>query len=215
MLLSGPRPFFYTYDLQQGTSTLHRRGLWGTGYDDSATLSNFSQNTNAKRHRKGADATTGGGGKGGGGNTESILHTAFSPSTGSMLAVAGRGGSVHLVDWKSGAGQVIGSLKCASGGGGGGGGIQGLWWVPSAGVDGVLGGEAGTANDEKHLAVLTGEAEVYIWDVGQRRCVRRWKDEGGYRSAGRVLAGGGGANGYMAIGCVGDFLSLLFQGSEY
>ena len=112
---------------------------------------------------------------------------------------------MHLVDWKSGAGQVIGSMKCASGGGGGGGGIHGLWWVPAAGADGVLGGESGSGHDEKHLAVLTGEAEVYIWDVGQRRCVRRWKDEGGYRSAGRVLAGGGGASGYMAIGLVARF----------
>lgn len=181
---------------------MHRRGLWGTGFDDSTTPSSFNTNTapNSKRRRKGAEASSGGGGKGGGGNTESILHTAFSPSTGSLLAVAGRGGNVHLVDWKSGAGQVIGSLKCASSGGGGGGGVQGLWWVPSASAEGALGGEAGIGNDEKHLAVMTGDAEVYIWDVGQRRCVRRWKDEGGYRTAGRVLAGGGGANGYMAIG---------------
>jgi U3 small nucleolar RNA-associated protein 18 len=63
-----------------------------------------------------------------------------------------------------------------------------------------LGGDSGSGNDEKHLAVLTGEAEVYIWDVAQRRCVSRWKDEGGYRGAGRVFTGGGGAKGYMAIG---------------
>ena len=117
-----------------------------------------------------------------------------------MLAVAGRGGNVHLVDWKSGAGQVIGSLKCTTSGGGGSGGVQGLWWVTSSGAEGVLGGDAAVSHDEKHLAVLTGEAEVYIWDVGQRRCVKRWKDEGGYRGAGRVFTGGGGPNGYMAIG---------------
>lgn len=205
MLISGPRPFFYTYDLQQGTSTLHRRGLWGTGFDDSSILIT-TNGANSKRRRKGNDESKGSG-KGGSGNTETILHTAFSPSTGSLLAVAGRGGNVHIVDWKSGAGQVIGSLKCASSGGGGGGGVQGLWWVPSSGVEDAL-GDPGSGNDEQYLAVLTGEAEVYIWDVAQRRCVRRWKDEGGYRGAGRVFTGGGGAKGFMAIGSTSGFVNV-------
>jgi len=120
-----------------------------------------------------------------------------------MLAVAGRGGNVHLVDWRSGAGQVVGSLRCTTAGGGDGGGVAGLWWIPSATSDtaGVLGANvSGFGDCEKHLAVLTREAEMYIWDVGQRRCVRRWKDEGGYRGAGRVMAGGGGPNGWLAIG---------------
>ncbi|KAF8168533.1 WD40-repeat-containing domain protein [Crassisporium funariophilum] len=216
MLLSGPRPFFYTYDLQQGTSTLHRRGLWGSGssiFDDSAVLST----NNGKRRKRGQDTTLVGGkdnkgGLGGGGNTSTLTHTAFSPGTGSMLAVAGKGGEVHLVDWKSGAGQVVGSLKCTSGGGGGGGGIQGLWWVPgSTSEDSALGmGTGGAGGDsERHLAVLTGEAEVYIWDVAQRRCVRRWRDEGGYRGAGRVLAGGGSASGgWMGIGSSSGFVNV-------
>ncbi|KAH9487370.1 putative U3 small nucleolar RNA-associated protein 18 [Psilocybe cubensis] len=211
MLISGPRPFFYTYDLQQGTSTLHRRGLWGTGFEDSSILtsSNYTGG-NAKRRRRGGDSTTGSGGKGGGGNTETVLHSAFSPATGSMLAVAGRGGNVHIVDWKSGAGQVVASLKCSSSGGGGGGGVQGLWWVPSSssGENVLGGGSHASANDEKHLAVLTGEAEVYIWDVAQRRCVKRWKDEGGYRGAGRVFTVGGGSNGSMAIGSSSGFVNV-------
>lgn len=123
--------------------------------------------------------------------------TAFSPHTGDMLAVAGRGGYVHLVDWKSGAGQVVGSLKC----GGGGGGVRALWWVPDVGtsVD-VLGPSGG--GGRRHLAVLSGDAEVYLWDVGERRCVRRWKDEGGFRGAGRVMAGSaqGGSRGWLAVG---------------
>jgi len=199
MLFSGPRPFFYTYDLQQGTSTMHRRGLWGSGdiFDDSAVVSV------GRRKRTGESR--------GNITSSTFTHTAFSPCTGSLLAVAGRGGVVHLVDWKSGAGQVVGSLTCTSGGGGGGGGIQGLWWVPGGGKDVALGdgNGSGIADDENHLAVLTGEAEVYIWDVGQRRCVKRWKDEGGYRGAGRVLAGSGGVgSGRMAIGLV--FFSLQF-----
>ena len=203
MLFSGPRPFFYTYDLQQGTSTMHRRGLWGSGdiFDDSALVSV------SRRKRTGEK----GGASRGSSNSTTFTHTAFSPCTGSLLAVAGRGGVVHLVDWKSGAGQVVGSLTCTSGGGGGGGGIQGLWWVPGGGKDVALGdgnGSGGLGDDEKHLAVLTGEAEVYIWDVGQRRCVKRWKDEGGYRGAGRVLVGSGRVgSGWMAIGLV--FFSLF------
>ncbi|KAF8798205.1 WD40 repeat-like protein [Phlegmacium glaucopus] len=203
MLLSGPRPFFFTYDLQQGTSTMHRRGLWGSGdiFDDSAVVG-----VGRRRKRAGEN-----GASGGGSTPSTITHTAFSPCTGSLLAVAGRGGVVHLVDWKSGAGQVVGSLTCTSGGGGGGGGIQGLWWVPGDGKDIALGNEngSGTGDDEKHLAVLTGEAEVYIWDVGQRRCVKRWKDEGGYRGAGRVLAGSGRVgSGWMAIGSSSGFVNV-------
>jgi U3 small nucleolar RNA-associated protein 18 len=59
-----------------------------------------------------------------------------------MLAVAGRGGNV--IDWRSGAGQVVVSLRCTSSGGGGGGGVKGLWWVPSTEGEGdVLGGGVG------------------------------------------------------------------------
>ncbi|KAF9042256.1 WD40-repeat-containing domain protein [Panaeolus papilionaceus] len=201
MLLSGPRPFFYTYDLQTGTSTMHRRGLWGSGFDDSSILSSAPSRKRRKEDGKGRGERQ---------NTETIQHAAFSPATGSVLAVAGKGGNVHLVDWKSGAGQVIGSLKCTSSGGGGGGGVHGLWWVPSSG-DGsntALGAGKTLENDERHLAVLTGEAEVYIWDVAQRRCVRKWQDEGGYRGAGRVFAGGGGNSGWMAIGSTSGFVNV-------
>ncbi|TFY78978.1 hypothetical protein EWM64_g5036 [Hericium alpestre] len=44
---------------------------------------------------------------------------------------------------------------------------------------------------------LGEDAEVYVWDVGERRCVRRWKDEGGFGS--RVLSGDLGGN-YLAVG---------------
>jgi U3 small nucleolar RNA-associated protein 18 len=123
-----------------------------------------------------------------------------------MLAVAGRGGYVHLVDWKSGAGQVVGSLKC----GGGGGGVRALWWAPDVGAPADALGSAGGGGDRRHLAVLSGDAEVYLWDVGERRCVRRWKDEGGFRGAGRVMAGSpaGGSGGSLAIGSVCSVLGV-------
>ncbi|KAG7439545.1 WD40 repeat-like protein [Guyanagaster necrorhizus] len=110
---------------------------------------------------------------------ECMEITAFSP-TGGMLAVAGRGGNVHLVDWQSGGGQVVGTLKCGAGGG-----IRQLWWTKEG--------------EEEGLAMLTGDADVCLWDVGQRRCVRRWRDEGAFRGAGRAIAGTT-TGGWMAIG---------------
>lgn len=185
LLLAGPRPFFFTHDLQTGETTRHARGLWGTTFNAVNDTSFSLKRGRNKREKDGASG-------------EGLSLSAFSPHTGDLLAVAGRGGYVHIVDWKSGAGQVVGSLKC----GGGGGGVQGLWWVPpGSGSEGVLGSE-GNVNGNGHLAVLSGDAEMYLWDVGQRRCVRRWKDEGGFRGAGRVLAGttAGGTAGWLAIG---------------
>ncbi len=55
------------------------------------------------------------------------------------------------------------------------------------------------AGSREYLTVLTGDSEVYLWDVAERRrCVRRWKDEGGFRGAGRVLAGSG--KGFQLVG---------------
>ena len=87
ILLAGPRPFYYTYDLQSGTSHRSPRGLWGTTFTNKR-----STDTNAK-----------------------LQNRTFSP-TGDILAVTGRRGYIHVVDWKDGAsgGQVIGSVKANS-----------------------------------------------------------------------------------------------------
>ena len=103
---------------------------------------------------------------------------AFSP-TGDVLAVAGRRGHIHLVDWRSGAAQVVAGLKANAG-------IRSLWW--SRGGQGP--GE---------LLSLTEDSQVYVWDVGQRKCVKRWQDEGGFGS--RIM-GGDQRGGYLAIGYV-------------
>ncbi|RXW17116.1 hypothetical protein EST38_g8737 [Candolleomyces aberdarensis] len=192
LLVSGPRPFFYTYDLQSGTSTHHARGLWGTSFngltDETAILQQ-------RRRKRGDDVVKGG-------DAEALSLTSFNPH-GDLLAVAGRGGYVHLVDWKSGAGQVIGSLKCSgSAGSAGAGGIHGMWWVPPTLSIGALGDTTAVAGpSNSRLAVLSGDSEVYIWDVAQRKCVHRWQDQGGFRRAARVLAGTTTqASGYMAVG---------------
>lgn len=90
--------------------------------------------------------------------------------------MAGRRGYVHLVDWKSGAGQVVGSLKMNAG-------VKSLWWA-----------EGGSGRE---LMSLSDNAEVYVWDVAERRCMRRWQDEGGFGS--RVIEGDGSGK-YLAIG---------------
>jgi len=100
---------------------------------------------------------------------------AFSP-TGDVLAVAGRRGYVHLVDWRSGAAQVIGSVKMNSA-------VKSLWWT------------RGPAGSE--LMTLGEDAEVYTWDVGERRCVHRWKDDGGY---GSVVMSGDNNGKYLSVG---------------
>lgn len=103
---------------------------------------------------------------------------AFSP-VGDILAVAGRRGAVHLVDWKSGAGQVVGSLKMNAA-------IKGLWWARGRG-----------AEEGRQLIGLGDNAEVYVWDVRERRCVRRWKDDGGFGTMGIE---GDRAGKYLSIG---------------
>ncbi|KAG6371535.1 WD40-repeat-containing domain protein [Boletus reticuloceps] len=128
ILLTGPRPFYYTYDLQSGTSH-----LW--------------------------------------------TSCAFNP-TGDVLAIAGRRGHIHLVDWRSGAAQVVAGLKANAG-------IRSLWWSRS------------DRSGPGALLSLTEDAQVYVWDVGQRKCVKRWQDEGGFGS--RLMGGDQGGK-YLAIG---------------
>ncbi|TFY60977.1 hypothetical protein EVJ58_g4796 [Rhodofomes roseus] len=146
ILLTGPRPFYYTYDLMSGTTLRSPRGLWGTTF----------ANTNPAAQ----DA--------------SMEICAFEPS-GEVLAVAGRGGQIHLVDWQAGQGQVVGNVKMNSA-------VKSLWWA----TDG-----------SGQLMTLGEDSEVYVWDVGERKCVKRWKDDGGFGSR---LMQGGNAGRYLATG---------------
>lgn len=100
---------------------------------------------------------------------------AFDP-TGEVLAVGGRRGYIHLVDWRSGSGQVVGSVKMNSG-------VKSVWWTQGSG--------------RSELMSLGEDAEVYVWDVGEKRCVRKWKDEGGY---GSHIMSGDRSGQYLGIG---------------
>jgi len=158
ILLTGPRPFYYTYDLQSGTTQRSPRGLWGTTFNHSNPQVEDS----------------------------SMEICAFNP-TGEVLAVAGRRGYVHLVDWKSGAGQVVGSLKMNAG-------VKSLWWVE---------GERG---EGRELMSLSDDAEVYVWDVAERRCTRRWQDDGGFGSG---IMHGDRSGKYLAVGYIFYPLPLI------
>ncbi|KAI0307447.1 WD40-repeat-containing domain protein [Multifurca ochricompacta] len=110
---------------------------------------------------------------------------AFNPG-GELLAVAGRRGYVYLVDWRTGAGQVVGSVKANTS-------VRALWWLPNG----------------RELMTLGEDAEAYLWDISTRRCVHRWKDDGGFGS--RVLAGDRSGN-YIAIGSKSGIVNVY--GSE-
>lgn len=147
ILLTGPRPFFYTYELQTGQALRSPRGLWGTTFSGTAV------------------------------QDPSMEICAFD-ATGEVLAVAGRRGYVHLVDWKSGSGQVVGSVKMNSA-------VKGLWWTRGA--------------KQGELMTLGEDSQVYVWDVAERRCLSRWKDAGEYGS--HVIAGDRSGK-YLGIGYV-------------
>ncbi|KDQ51306.1 hypothetical protein JAAARDRAFT_199145 [Jaapia argillacea MUCL 33604] len=159
IFLAGPRPFYYTHDLQSGTTRRSPRGLWGTTFNS----------TN--------EATS-----------TSMEISSFSP-TGEVLAVAGRRGYVYFVDWKSSAGQVVGSVKMNVG-------VKSLWWGQ---------GRSGLSGQGRELLTLGEDSEVYVWDVGERKCVRKWKDDGGFGS--RVM-GGDKRGSYLAIGSTTGFVNV-------
>jgi U3 small nucleolar RNA-associated protein 18 len=124
VLCTGPRPFYFTFDLQSGAVT--RSAV------KSVSIKNGDLSLEVKQ---------------------------FSP-TGNVLAVAGKQGYIHLLDWTpSGGEQVITTLKSNNP-------INALTWSAS-----------GT-----HLYALGRNSEISVWDIAQRRCVNKWVDEGGYGS---------------------------------
>ena len=70
---------------------------------------------------------------------------------------------MHLVDWKSGTGQVIGSLKMNAG-------VKSIWWAKGGNGEG------------RELMSLSDNAEVYVWDIAERKCTRWWQNDGEFGS---------------------------------
>jgi len=96
-----------------------------------------------------------------------------------VLAVAGRRGAVHLLDWAHG-GQPVGTLKMNAG-------VRALYWRHS------------------ELIGLAGDGEVYTWDVGERKCVRRWQDQDAW---GACAMEGSCDGALLAVGATSGFVNI-------
>jgi U3 small nucleolar RNA-associated protein 18 len=140
ILTTGPRPFYYSFDLQSGKSTR------------SAVKSVTSNNGDL-----------------------SMEIRQFSPH-GDLLAVAGKNGYIHLLDWTSSGGeQVVASLRSNSP-------ISALAWTHTG----------------NHLLSLGKNSEVLVWDIASRQCLTKFADDGGYGSTHMALAKD---SCYLSIGC--------------
>ncbi|CAE6438188.1 unnamed protein product [Rhizoctonia solani] len=93
---------------------------------------------------------------------------------GRTLAIAGRQGRVRLLDWASVG--FVGEIKASAS-------VKSIWW---------------SARDDTgpEMYTLDANAEICAWDVRIRRCLRRWRDDGGF---GTTIATEG-ASRYTAVG---------------
>lgn len=149
VLLTGTRPFYYTYDLPSARCIRSPRNLFGSVQTPSSP--------------------------------NSLTRHAFSPD-GTLLAVAGRRGAVSVLDWSgTGVGAVLAELRSGRGGT-----VVDLVW----------------SLDSRELSVLGGRdgAEVEVWDVGERKVVRKWQDDRAF--GGTVMRRSPDGN-FTAVGWVG------------
>lgn len=132
IFLGGQRPFFYSVDLgSQKCVRSSPRGLMGIGMGGDADFGLASRGASFETFE-------------------------FAPD-GKMVAVAGRNGHVHLLEWRGVSSQVVASVKANST-------VKALAW------------RRGGAE----LLTVGEDAEVVVWSVAERRCVGRWKDDGGF-----------------------------------
>ncbi|KAG9021382.1 hypothetical protein FS837_007316, partial [Tulasnella sp. UAMH 9824] len=124
---------------------------------------------------------------------------------GKLLAVGGRGGYVHLLQCGTGgsgaSAQVVTSLKMNRP-------LKDLEWCGSYGGGNALGEAGGSGRLE--LMTVSNEGQVYLWDVGSRRCVRTWTDESMY-GASKVARGGAGK--YFAFGSKTGIVNVYGDGA--
>lgn len=172
VLLAGPRPFLYSYDLQSGRvvrSSPWRGALAGGSIDEE----------DAKER--------------------DLSMARFQPldSAGSsrLLAIGGRRGAVHLVDWaRSGGasgGNLISSLRQNSP-------LAGVEWDPSSEAEG------------RRLVSLGQDGTMSLWDVRNMRCSVVKRDLGLYGARSVAASNGGG---HWAVGSDSGIVNV-YRGAD-
>lgn len=133
VLIAGPRPYLYAYDIRSG-KTLRSSPWRGAGRVVSSATGTE------------ADA----------GAERDLSFVRFEPGAASrMVAVGGRRGQVHLLDWGAAGsgmqagGQRIGELRMNAP-------LAGMAWAQGA--------------DAHRLLTLSTEGRVHVWDMRQRTC---------------------------------------------
>lgn len=135
VLIAGPRPFLYSYDIRSG-KTLCSSPWRGAGRVVSSAAGTE------------ADA----------GAERDLSFVRFQPGASSRLvAVGGRRGQVHLLDWGAGAagqtgGQRIGELRMNAP-------LAGMAWA-----------DVGEGLGEYRLLTLSTEGRIHVWDMRSRSC---------------------------------------------
>lgn len=140
VLIAGPRPYLYAYDIRTGKT------LCSSPWRGSGRVVSSAAGTEA-------DA----------GAERDLSFVRFQPGASSrFVAVGGRRGQVHLLDWGAGAagqtgGQRVGELRMNAP-------LAGMAWAAgngSGGLDGV---------NEHRLLTLSTEGRIHVWDMRSRSC---------------------------------------------
>lgn len=169
VLITGSRPFLYAYDLQAGRVV--RSAPWrGSGSSQSQSSADD-------------------------GTERNLSDAKFQPGSAEgsrLLAIGGRRGIVHLLDWgRSGAagGTRIGSVRMNAP-------LAGYTW-DTASILGDRGTGIGVTGTGKEVEMLTmsTEGSVHLWDIrntgSEVGCVSIWNDPGSYGAKGLEVSPNG------------------------
>ncbi|CAO1614669.1 unnamed protein product [Sympodiomycopsis kandeliae] len=176
LLLSGPRPYFYSYDLQSGR--VLRSSPW------RAVSGSGASNEEDIKERD-------------------LSRAKFQPLDSSgqsrMLAIGGRRGAIHLLDWASsgggGGGSLISSLRQNSP-------VAGLEWDPSPDAQG------------RRLVSLSQEGTVSLWDVRNMRCEVIKRDVGLFGAQNISMSSGMGGN-WTAVGSESGIVNMYDSSKHF
>lgn len=164
MLLSGPRPYFYSYDLQSGR--VLRSSPWRSA---ASALEEDIKERDLSRAK---------------------FQPLDSSGQSRLLAIGGRRGAIHLVDWATcgggGGGSLISSLRQNSA-------LAGLDWDHSAGAQG------------RRLVSLSQEGTVSLWDIRNMRCELIKRDVGLFGASGIAVSP---SSSYTAIGSESGIVNM-------